>query len=136
MESCIYTGHVRHRRFMPAENSFRYGLFMVYTDLAELDVAFRASPLWSVNRPNLACLLRRDHFGDPETPLDTSVRSLVRAKTGKSLSGPIRLLCHFRYFGHCFNPGEETTLEILKRLSIPRSGPWCGQKQGKAFRAP
>jgi DUF1365 family protein len=106
VESCIYIGHVRHRRFLPVENSFRYKLFMVYADLSEMESAFRASPLWSANRFNLACFLRRDHFGDPNAPLDTSVRSLVRSKTGKNLSGPIRLLCHFRYFGHCFNPAS------------------------------
>ncbi len=106
MESCIYTGHVRHRRFLPVENSFRYKLFMVYADLAEIDVAFRASPFWSSNRFNIAYFRRRDHFGDPTAPLDTSVRSLVQSRTGKSLFGPIRLLCHFRYFGHCFNPAS------------------------------
>ena len=106
MQSGIYTGHVRHRRFLPIENSFRYALFLVFADLAEMEQAFRSSPFWSVNRFNLACFLRKDHFGDPGTPLDTSVRSLVESKTGKRPSGPIRLLCHFRYFGHCFNPAS------------------------------
>ena len=106
MQSCIYIGHVRHRRFLPIENSFRYALFLVLADLAEMEQAFRASPFWSVNRLNLACFLRKDHFGVPGTPLDTSVRSLVESKTGKRPSGPIRLLCHFRYFGHCFNPAS------------------------------
>ena len=106
MQSCIYTGHVRHRRFLPVENSFRYALFLVFADLAEMEQAFRASPLWSVNRFNLACFLRKDHFGDPGAPLDIAVRSLVESKTGIKPSGPIRLLCHFRYFGHCFNPAS------------------------------
>ena len=30
----------------------------------------------------------------------------MESKTGKRPSGPIRLLCHFRYFGHCFNPAS------------------------------
>jgi len=106
VQSGIYIGHVRHRRFLPIENSFRYALFLVLADLAEMEQAFRASPFWSVNRFNLACFLRKDHFGDPGTPLETSVRSLVESKTGKRPTGPIRLLCHFRYFGHCFNPAS------------------------------
>lgn len=121
MESAIYTGQVRHRRFLPVENSFRYGLFLVYADLAEMERAFAVSPFWSVDRFNLACFLRRDHFGDPGTPLDQAVRDLVQAKTGKRPAGPIRLLCHFRYFGHCFNPasfyycynGDGTLLETI-----------------------
>jgi uncharacterized protein len=106
VQSAIYTGHVRHRRFLPVANSFRYSLFLVFLDLSETDAAFRASPFWSVNRFNLACFLRKDHFGDPNRPLDGAVRSLVESKTGQSPSGPIRLLCHFRYFGYCFNPAS------------------------------
>ncbi len=79
---------------------------MVYADLAEMQSAFSASPFWSLDRFNLACFMRKDHFGDPKMPLDASVRSLVQSRTGKSLSGPIRLLCHFRYLGHCFNPAS------------------------------
>ena len=106
MQSCLYIGHIRHRRFLPIENSFRYALFWVYSDLSEMEQAFRASPIWSVNRFNLACFLRKDHFGDPGQPLDLAVRSLVASKTGKRPAGPIRLLCHFRYFGYCFNPAS------------------------------
>ena len=58
----------------------------------------------SLDRWNLAYLMRRDHLGDPGTSIDTSVRSLVREKTGIEPAGPIRLLTHLRYFGHCFNP--------------------------------
>lgn len=106
MQSCLYRGQVRHRRFFPKENSFQYRLFWVYLDLAETDTAFSSSRLWSVGRPNVACFLRKDHFGDPEEPLDTAVRSLVALRTGKRPAGPIRLLCHWRYFGHCFNPAS------------------------------
>jgi hypothetical protein len=106
VESCIYVGHIRHRRFLPIENSFRYTLFLVFADLSEMEQAFRISPFWSVNRFNLACFHRKDHFGDPREPLETAVRSLVASKTGKRPSGPIRMLSHFRYFGHCFNPAS------------------------------
>jgi len=99
------------------ENSFRYGLFLVYIDLAELDRAFAASPFWSADRFNLACFLRKDHFGDPRTPLDKAVRDLVKTKTGESPSGPIRMLCHFRYFGHCFNPDFLLLLLQCRRLT-------------------
>ncbi len=37
-------------------------------------------------------------------PLDQAVRDLVQQETGARPSGPIRLLTHLRYFGHCFNP--------------------------------
>jgi len=56
---------VRHRRFAPVSNEFTYRLFMMYLDLAELSEVFRGRLLWSTKRPNLACLRRRDHLGNP-----------------------------------------------------------------------
>jgi hypothetical protein len=104
MNSCIYAGWVRHRRFQPVPNAFRYRIFMMYLDLAELDRVFRGFWLWSARRPALAWFRRRDHFGDSTRPLDDCIRELVAAQTGTRPEGPIRLLTHLRYFGYCFNP--------------------------------
>ena len=37
MNSCLYTGWVRHRRHHPRVHDFRYRLFLAYLDLDELD---------------------------------------------------------------------------------------------------
>ena len=103
-QSALYVGRVRHRRFEPHSHAFEYPLFLMYLDLAELDTVFEGRWLWSARRPNLAWFDRRDHLGDPATPLDTAVRDLVAAETGRRPEGSIRLLTHLRYFGHCFNP--------------------------------
>ena len=107
MHSAIYHGWLRHRRFAPRPHAFRYPLFMMYLDLAELDTVFRGRWLWSA-RPRALCALARfnraDHLGDPAVPLDQAVRELVQRETGRTPGGPIRLLTHLRYFGHCFNP--------------------------------
>ena len=104
MISCIYEGRVRHRRFRPVQNAFSYRLFMMYLDLDELDKVFENHLFWSVGTVNLAYFRRRDHLGDPSVPLDESVRALVTDQLGTRPTGPIRLLTHLRYFGHCFNP--------------------------------
>jgi uncharacterized protein len=104
MHSGLYIGQVRHRRFEPKPHAFRYGLFMLYLDLAELDTVFKNRWLWSVNRPNLAWFKRADYFGDATIPLDTAVRDRVEQETGERPAGPIRMLTHLRYFGYCFNP--------------------------------
>ena len=106
MKSCIYEGTIRHRRFRPRANTFQYRLFFMYVDLNELPTLFDMHPLWSYERTNLAFFRRRDHFGDPSLPLDTAVRDLVEKNVGIRPDGPIRLLTHFRYFGHCFNPAS------------------------------
>lgn len=102
--SALYAGRVRHRRFEPHPHAFEYPQFLMYLDLGELDTVFEGRWLWSSRRPNLAWLDRRDHLGDPDTPLDTAVRNLVASETGRRPDGPVRLLTHLRTFGHCFNP--------------------------------
>jgi DUF1365 family protein len=104
MESFLYEGTLRHRRFTAPSRDFEYALFMAYLDLGELDSVFADRLPWSTRAPNLAWFRRADHYGDPRLPLEVSIRDLVNERTGARPEGPIRLLTHLRYFGHCFNP--------------------------------
>jgi len=85
---------------------FQYRLFFMFLDLAELPNLFDVHPLWSYERLNIACFRRRDHFGNPAIVLDQAVRDLVEDRLGSRPKGPIRLLTHLRYLGHCFNPAS------------------------------
>lgn len=104
MNSCLYEGVVRHRRFHPIPHAFRYKLFMLYLDLDELPGLFRGRWLWSGGRPNVAWFRRADHLGDAALPLDRALRDLVESRSGRRPRGPVRLLTHLRYFGYGFNP--------------------------------
>jgi uncharacterized protein len=104
MESFLYEGTLRHRRFSAPSRAFEYPIFMVYLDLGELARVFRGRLLWSTRAPNLAWFRRADHYGDPELPLDDAIRDLVTERTGARPTGPICLLTHLRYLGYCFNP--------------------------------
>jgi len=104
MQSRIYKGWVEHRRDAPRPHRFRYRMFMMYLDLAELPGLFDRAPFWSARRPAPAWFKRSDYLGDAATPLDESVRALVAQRTGTRPRGPIRLLTHLRYFGYCMNP--------------------------------
>jgi DUF1365 family protein len=86
------------------EDEFHQRLFMVYLDLDELPELFDGRWLWSARRPAPAWFRRSDHLGDPAVPLADAVRELVAQRTGTRADGPVRLLTHLRYFGHCFNP--------------------------------
>jgi DUF1365 family protein len=77
---------------------------MMYLDLSELDSLFRKRWFWSSRFPAPAWFRRKEHLGDPDEPLDQSVRQLIGQKTGKNHEGPIRLLTHLRYFGFQMNP--------------------------------
>jgi DUF1365 family protein len=102
--SCLYEGSVRHRRTAPLHDEFRYPLFMAYLDLDELPRLFDGRTLWSARSPAVAWFRRADHLGDPRVPLKDAVHELVEQRLGKRPQGPVRLLTHLRYFGHCFNP--------------------------------
>ncbi len=104
MISCLYEGSVRHRRMDSVSDEFHYPLFMAYLDLDELPELFDGRLLWSARRPAVAWFRRADHLGDPQLPLREAVRELVLERTGIAVDGPIRLLTHLRYLGHCFNP--------------------------------
>jgi DUF1365 family protein len=133
MHSAIYHGWLRHRRHAPRQHAFRYRLFLMYLDLAELDTVFRGRWLWSTRRMALARFDRADHLGDPDVPLERAVRDLVESRGGRRPAGPIRLLTHLRYFGHCFNPvsfyycydADDTRVETI--VAEVNNTPWGEQ---------
>ncbi len=89
---------------MKPVNPFRYRLFMMYLDLAELDEVFKGRRFWSADHFNVACFNRAYHLGDPAVPLDRAVRDLVAERLGARPEGPVRILTQLRYFGYNFNP--------------------------------
>ena len=104
MESALYEGTLRHRRFAPVPHEFEYPLTLAWLDLAELDQVFRGRWLWSSSRPAPVWFRRADYLGDPSVPLDEAVRGHVERELGWRPEGPIRLLSQLRMLGHSFNP--------------------------------
>lgn len=104
MYSALYEGTVSHVRLTPFRRSFRSRLVMVFLDLGELDRVFAGRWFWGIERPAFLGFRRADHFGDPEEPLERSVRELVERRTGERLAGPVRVLTQLRSLGYAFNP--------------------------------
>jgi len=104
MKSCIYKGELYHHRYLPRENKFTYTVFFMFLDLNELEHVFDGHWLWSVGRANVANFKRADYLGPANIPLDQAVRGRVEQEFGEQPAGPIRMLTHLRYYGHCFNP--------------------------------
>lgn len=130
MRSCLYEGTVHHRRLSPTEHSFRYSLFLVYLDLAELDSLFGRRGFWSTRGPALARFRRADYLGDPDRSLEDCVRELVEARTGHRPCGPVALLTSFRCFGlrmnpvslyYCFDASGELVESVVAEVS---NTPW------------
>lgn len=106
MRSCIYEGHVRHRRHVAPTAHARYALSLLYLDLDELPHVFDCSRLYSARRPAPAYLRRADYLGDPARGLAEEVRRVVRERTGAEEQGAVRMLANLRCLGHCFNPAS------------------------------
>jgi len=104
MHSALYRGHVRHRRLAPRPHAFRYGMHLLYLDLAELPCVFRGRWLWSVERRNLVSFRRADYLGSPEQPLREAVLDRVEAELGRRPAGRVGLLTQLRTLGYAFNP--------------------------------
>jgi len=130
LASAIYEGWVRHRRHRPRPHAFRYRLCQLFLDLDEIEQCFADRRFWSVGRRNLAEFRRSDYLGDPSLPLIEAVRQRVGEVSGRRPAGPIRLLTHLRYFGHCFNPvsfyycyaADGATLEMI--VAEVTNTPW------------
>ena len=135
INSAIYEGTIRHRRFEPSVNTFKYRLYMMYLDLNELPTLFAPYTLWSLEKSNIASFHRRDYFGNADQPLDSAVRDLVEKRTGRRPSGPIRMLAHLRYFGYCFNPVcfyycfDETGRSVETIVAEINNTPWLERHQ-------
>jgi len=90
----------------------------------------KRSFLWNINKPAIVSFRRKDYHGDPTIELDSAVRKTLLDKTGKQFKGPIRLLTHLRYFGHCFNPVsfyycfDENDKKVEAILAEVTNTPW------------
>ncbi len=134
MESALYAGRVRHRRFAPRPHRLAYPLFMLYVDLDELDSAFAGSWLASARRPAYAWLRRRDYFGDPARPWPEVVRDLVAERTGERPGGAVRLLTNPRTLGlrmnpvsfyFCFDARDELEAVVAEVTNTPWDERFC-----------
>ena len=147
MSNLIFKGTIRHRRFTPFNQAFKYNTFMAYFDISEAESLLSSSFIFNVNKPALVSYYRSDYHGNSELSLDESIRKTVKEKTSVKLEGPIRILTHLRYFGYCFNPvsfyycfdKSDTKLEMI--VAEVTNTPWNERhcyfitaKNNKSFR--
>jgi DUF1365 family protein len=104
MESALYRGTLRHRRFDPVAHEFTYSLFMAFLNVDQLPRLMRIAPFLSLNRPNIASFHEADHFGDPSKTLRQRIEEDARAHGLALPDGEIFILTHLRYLGYVFNP--------------------------------
>ena len=104
IDSGLFVGTLRHRRFAPVPHAFTYPLFMALLDVDRVPELMRVSRVTSYNRWNWASFDDRDHLGDPTRALRDRL-GIDAARHGIDLpDGRIFLLTHLRHLGYGFNP--------------------------------
>ena len=130
MNSAIYTGWVRHRRFTRIDHQLNYRVFMMLVDLDELEQVCALHPAWSLNRRNLAELRTRDFFGQHSSPdefRDGVIQTLSR-DSGCDIRR-VELLTNARYLGFSINPvsfyfGYDAANECRVIMAEVTNTPW------------
>ncbi len=105
LNSAIYTGVVRHRRYQPQTHAFSYGLYMLALDLDELAELEQGSRWFARERFAPLSFRRRDYLGDEQTPLKQAVLAKVTELGGNAHSlERVVMLGQVRCFGLYFSP--------------------------------
>ncbi|NHI01473.1 DUF1365 domain-containing protein [Oceanimonas sp. MB9] len=105
LNSAIYTGVVRHRRYQPRAHAFSYGLYMLALDLDELPRLDATSRCFALEGFAPLSFRRRDYLGDAHTPLKQAVLEEVARLGGDSLGlERVVMLGQVRCFGLYFSP--------------------------------
>ena len=133
IQSGLFVGTLRHRRFAPVSHAFTYPLFMVLLDIDRVPALMGVSAVTSYNRWNWASFDDRDHLGDPSRPLRERLGADATQHGIELPAGPIFLLTHLRYLGYCFNPvsffycfdREERLQVVLAEVSNTFGGRHC-----------
>lgn len=100
MNSCLYQGVLRHRRFQPKAHQFCYHVFMAWLDLDELPQL----PTVGVKRNRFAAAAFYDADYPLGTPLKARALEQLALLTGEQPDGRVMLLTQLRYLGFHFNP--------------------------------
>ena len=138
-KSSVYTGWVRHRRYVPVKHELNYPMFMLYVDLDELPELTQRKWFFSQNTFNLASFWRKD-FYEADTPdLKQSVIERIQDRyASEKVTCPsiqsIRMLCHVRYFNFVFNPvvfyyGFDEQDQLIAIFAEITNTPW-GERHG------
>lgn len=103
INSGIYSGHIRHRRFTPVLHRFRYSMFMMYLDVDEIDSLSDRVTCFGRSWFHFARFRRQDYI-DGADDIHLAVEDKIHQLTGERIHGKVSMLCHLRYGGLYFSP--------------------------------
>ena len=99
-ESCIYSGQVIHKRFKPKEHFFKYKVFSLFIDLAEINAISKNIPFFSYNKFNLISFFDKDHGDRDGSNLKDWVIKQLEQQSINVENIKIKILCYPRILGY------------------------------------
>ena len=102
--SCIYSGFVIHKRFIPKKHFFSYKTFSLFIDLNELEILQKKIKFFSYNKFNVLSFYNVDHGPRDGSSLTDWVKKILNKADINIGAGSIKLLCYPRFYGYVFNP--------------------------------
>ena len=106
LESAIFSGIVRHRRFSPTQHEFEYSIHMFMLRADELPQLMGRHWQLGTEWYRWARFKRADYLGGAED-LGSSVKAKIAELAGpaaKDIEGDVFCLVHLRYLGFYFSP--------------------------------
>lgn len=103
LQSGLYVGQVRHRRFTPIKHAFNYPVFMPLIDLDELSTLAARVRGFRLGKWGFAAFHHADYFAG-ESDTKAACLDKLYALTGERITGKVYALCQLRYLGVYFSP--------------------------------
>jgi uncharacterized protein len=105
LTNAIYSGKVRHARYVDAKHEFQYAMHCLWLSVSEVDQPTYRWPLIGRGLFGMVTLRAGDYLaGRCELTLKQRIQAEIKEKTDSDWDGDAYLLAQPRYFGFVMNP--------------------------------
>lgn len=102
--SCIYTGFVYHKRFLPVVHEFKYPVYFFSLRLSELSILNNTILGFSINRFNLFSFHEKEYLHGYDGTLYERVKHFLQSKDATIPIVDVQLITTPKFLGKGFNP--------------------------------
>ncbi|TRX54992.1 DUF1365 domain-containing protein [Thalassomonas sp. M1454] len=106
IQSRIYRGQVRHRRFAPKAHHFSYSLYMLCLDVKEVMADKLPGPIFGKRWYNPIRFVEQDYLNGEDGDLLSRIQNKVKQLGGDYSGDNISMLVQARCFGIYFSPAN------------------------------
>ncbi len=106
IDSCIYQGDVRHRRFATRSHQFNYSLYMLALDVDEVSSGQLSTGLFGYRWFHLIRFVEKDYLKGEPLPLKQRIEKKLTQLGANWHGGKITMLVQARCFGIYFSPAN------------------------------